>query len=70
MYISQTLEADPAYLKVIPEELVIELCNLELVGLFPVHDPSAALALRVDQDWIPGGPSHHDAVLYTQIICG
>ena len=53
----------------IPEELVIQLCDLELIGLFPVHDPSATLALRVNQNRVPGSPGHHDAVLNTQVIC-
>ena len=52
----------------VPKELVIELGDLELIGLFPVHDPSAALALRVNQDRIPGSSGHHDAILYTQVI--
>ena len=59
-----------AYLQVISEEFVVELCDLELVGLLPVHDPGAALALGIHQDRVPGGPGHHDAVLYTQVICG
>ena len=52
----------------VPEELVIELRDLELIGLFPVHDPSATLALWVNQNRIPGSSGHHDAVLYTQVI--
>lgn len=54
----------------VPEELVIELCDLELVGLLPVHNPGAALALGVYQDRVPGCPSHHDAILDTQVIRG
>lgn len=57
-----------AYLEVVSEELVIELRDLELIGLFPVHDPSAALALWVNQNRIPGSSGHHDAILYTQVI--
>ena len=59
-----------AYLKVVPEELVIQLGDLELVGFLSVHDPGTALALRVHQDRVPGGPGHHDAILYTQVVCG
>ena len=64
-----TADTKTAYLEVVPEELVIELRNLELIGLFPVHDPSTALALRINQDRIPGSSGHHDAILYTQVIC-
>ena len=59
-----------AYLQVVPEELVIELGDLELVGLLPVHDPGAALALRVNQHRVSGGSGHHDTVLNTQVISG
>ena len=58
-----------AYLKMVPEELVIELGDLKLVGLLPVHDPGAALALGVHQHGVPGGPGHHDTILDTQVIC-
>lgn len=58
------------YLKVIPEELVIQLGDLELVGLLPVHDPGTALPLRVHQHRIPGGPGDHDTILDAQVICG
>ena len=54
----------------VSEELVIELGDLELVGLLPVHDPCAPLALRVHQDRISCGPCHHDTILDTQIISG
>lgn len=37
----------------VPEHLVIELCDLELVGLLTVHNPQAALALWVNQHRIP-----------------
>lgn len=53
----------------ISEEFVIQLRDLELIGLFPVHDPSAALALRVNQDRVPGSSGHHDAILNTEVIC-
>ena len=58
------------YLQVVPEQLVIELGDLELVGLLPVHDPGAALALRVNQHRVSGGSGHHDAILNTQVISG
>lgn len=58
------------YLKVIPEELIIQLGDLELVGLLSVHDPGTALPLRVHQHRVPSGPSDHDTILDTQVICG
>lgn len=58
------------YLKVIPEELVIQLGDLELVGLLPVHDPGTTLPLRVHQQRIPSGPGDHDTILDAQVICG
>ena len=54
----------------VSEQLVIQLGDLELVSLFPVHDPGAALALWVYQHRIPGRPGHHDSILDTQIISG
>ena len=58
------------HLQVVPEHLVVELGDLELVGLLPVHDPGAPLALRVHHDWVPGGTRDHDAVLNTELIRG
>lgn len=58
------------HLQVVPEHLVIELGDLELVGLLPVHDPGAALALGVHHDWVAGGAGDHDAVLNTELVCG
>ena len=58
------------YLKVVSEELVVQLGDLELVGLLPVHNPGAALALRVNQHRISGGSCHHNTVLNTQVISG
>ena len=66
---TSTVRMGCAHLQVIPEELVIELGNLELVSLFPVHDPGAALSLRVHQKWISGSPGHHDTILDTQVVC-
>lgn len=58
------------YLKMIPEELVVQLGDLELVGLLPVHDPGTALPLRVHQHRVPSGPGDHDTILDAQVICG
>ena len=54
----------------VPEHLVVELSDLELVGLLPVHDPGAPLALGVHHDWVAGGAGDHDAVLNTELVCG
>lgn len=59
-----------AYLQVVPEEFVIQLGDLELIGLLTMHDPGAALALRIHKHRVASCPGHHDAILDTQIICG
>lgn len=62
------MDARGLYLKVVPEELVIQLCDFELIGFLPVHDPGASLALWIYQYRVSGGSGDHDAVLNTQII--
>lgn len=54
----------------IPEELVVQLGDLKLVGLLPVHDPGTALPLGVHQHRVPSGPGDHDSILDAQVICG
>ena len=67
--VEQQCQRNRAYLQVVPEELVIQLRDLELICLLPVHDPGAALTLRVHQNRISSSPGHHDTVLNTQVIC-
>ena len=44
-----------AILQVVPEHLVIELGDPQLIGFFTVHQPQAALALWINEHGVPAG---------------
>ena len=67
------LPAPPTHFRPLPSSRASHTSpspHLELVGLLPVHDPEAALPLRVHQQWVAAGPRDHDAVLNRQLVSG